>query len=474
MFGAVRSLQAPQRYQGPTAAAADANARLSTQINSILCVSRFAHYLKMMGRHMVGSFKTADEIERCLQAWLTQYVNGNLAAARRQPRALPLVAGRVAVQRAARQARHLRLRRPPAAALPARRRRRRLPARHRSRRPMSAAGTQEEAMSGTDQTAAALFRAGKLDDAVAAAQAALRKAPTDLDARVLLAELLVFAGNLERADVVLDAASAIDPTTALVVAEFRQLHARRHGAPAVVPRRPGAGVPRRSDRGAAAAARRAGGAARRRRGRGRAAGRRGGGARARACPARHGDARVRRFARRRRPAGRQLRGADHHRQVLLDPDRARADARIPSRRSARATCCGGARRCRSRDGPDGEVYLPAIYATRRADDRCAAPRPRDRLASSRRAARCAASASACSCVGEDAVRDHGPRQLRGSAHERPRRSATARGRPARVQAAAARPPDRRRAGQDARSARCRPPRPWRRCAHRCGATSRRC
>jgi type VI secretion system protein ImpE len=78
-------------------------------------------------------------------------------------------------------------------------------------------------MSGTDQTAAALFRAGKVDDAVAAAQASLRKTPTDLNARVLLGELLGFAGNLERADVVMDAASAIDPTTALVVAEFRQL-----------------------------------------------------------------------------------------------------------------------------------------------------------------------------------------------------------------------------------------------------------
>src|SRR3984957_11093505 len=78
-------------------------------------------------------------------------------------------------------------------------------------------------MSGTDQSAAALYRAGKLDDAVAAAQAALRKAPTDLNVRVLLGELLAFTGNLERADVVLDAASAIDPTTAMVVAEFRQL-----------------------------------------------------------------------------------------------------------------------------------------------------------------------------------------------------------------------------------------------------------
>jgi type VI secretion system protein ImpD/type VI secretion system protein ImpC len=97
VFGAVRSLQAPQRYQGPTAQVADANARLSTQINSILCASRFAHYLKMKGRHMVGSFKTADEIERFLQAWLVQYVNGNRAAAGDILARFPLVDGRVTV-----------------------------------------------------------------------------------------------------------------------------------------------------------------------------------------------------------------------------------------------------------------------------------------------------------------------------------------------------------------------------------------
>jgi type VI secretion system ImpC/EvpB family protein len=97
VFGAVRSLQVPQRYQGPNATAADANARLSTQINSILCASRFAHHLKMKGRHMVGSFKTAGEIERFLQAWLTQYVNGNLSASGDSRARFPLVAGRVAV-----------------------------------------------------------------------------------------------------------------------------------------------------------------------------------------------------------------------------------------------------------------------------------------------------------------------------------------------------------------------------------------
>ncbi len=97
VFGAVRSLQVPQRHQGPTANAADANARLSTQINSILCASRFAHHLKMKGRHMVGSFQTASEIERFLQAWLTQFVNGNLAATGESRARFPLVAGRVTV-----------------------------------------------------------------------------------------------------------------------------------------------------------------------------------------------------------------------------------------------------------------------------------------------------------------------------------------------------------------------------------------
>ncbi len=74
-----------------------------------------------------------------------------------------------------------------------------------------------------DETVGPLFEAGRLADAVAAANAAVRKAPADLAPRLLLAELLLFAGNLERADVVLDAGSAIDPQAAIVIAEFRQL-----------------------------------------------------------------------------------------------------------------------------------------------------------------------------------------------------------------------------------------------------------
>src|SRR6185437_2750078 len=98
VFSAVRSLQAPASFMGPTAAAANANARLSAQLNSMLCVSRFAHYIKIMGREMVGSFKTAAEIETRLQGWLTGYVNGNLSAGAESRARFPLVAGRVAVR----------------------------------------------------------------------------------------------------------------------------------------------------------------------------------------------------------------------------------------------------------------------------------------------------------------------------------------------------------------------------------------
>lgn len=72
-------------------------------------------------------------------------------------------------------------------------------------------------------TAGAAFRAGRLDEAVAAATAAVKAKPSDVAARVLLVEMLVFAGNFERADVLLDAAGQLDPGAALVVAEFRQL-----------------------------------------------------------------------------------------------------------------------------------------------------------------------------------------------------------------------------------------------------------
>jgi type VI secretion system protein ImpE len=64
---------------------------------------------------------------------------------------------------------------------------------------------------------------GKLADALAAANAGVKAAPTDFAARILLAELLLLSGNLERADVILDAAATLEPGAIIVVSEFRQL-----------------------------------------------------------------------------------------------------------------------------------------------------------------------------------------------------------------------------------------------------------
>ncbi len=68
-----------------------------------------------------------------------------------------------------------------------------------------------------------LFHEGRLAEALGAANAAVRKAPTDIGARILLAELLLFSGNVDRVDVVLDACVDLDPKSVIVVAEFRQL-----------------------------------------------------------------------------------------------------------------------------------------------------------------------------------------------------------------------------------------------------------
>lgn len=97
VFAAARSLQSARQYQGPSAEAANANARLSAQLNSMLCTSRFAHHVKLLGRRIVGSFRTAEEIEQQLQEWLTGYVNANLAGGPEARARFPLVDAQITV-----------------------------------------------------------------------------------------------------------------------------------------------------------------------------------------------------------------------------------------------------------------------------------------------------------------------------------------------------------------------------------------
>jgi type VI secretion system protein ImpD/type VI secretion system protein ImpC len=77
IFAAAPSLHRPPRMSGENAAAANANQRLSAQFNALLCVSRFAHCIKMLGRQMVGSFQNAEDIEQRLQDWLLNFASAS-------------------------------------------------------------------------------------------------------------------------------------------------------------------------------------------------------------------------------------------------------------------------------------------------------------------------------------------------------------------------------------------------------------
>ena len=93
-FGSA-SVQQPKVYDELTATV---NARLSSMLQYMFCVSRFAHYLKVIGRNRVGSFATADEVQRYLQRWLVGYtIEDDEATSYAKARA-PLREGRVEVR----------------------------------------------------------------------------------------------------------------------------------------------------------------------------------------------------------------------------------------------------------------------------------------------------------------------------------------------------------------------------------------
>ncbi|HEY0429891.1 MAG TPA: type VI secretion system contractile sheath large subunit [Pyrinomonadaceae bacterium] len=77
--------------------AANANARLSSQLQYIFAVSRFAHYLKSMMRDKIGSFMSRKEAEIFLNRWISKYVLENDVAPAEQKAKYPLREARIDV-----------------------------------------------------------------------------------------------------------------------------------------------------------------------------------------------------------------------------------------------------------------------------------------------------------------------------------------------------------------------------------------
>jgi len=76
-YAAFFSVQSAQKAKLYDKEAANASARLSTQLSYILAMSRFAHYLKAMMRDKIGSFMSRSECQTFLNNWILQYVVGN-------------------------------------------------------------------------------------------------------------------------------------------------------------------------------------------------------------------------------------------------------------------------------------------------------------------------------------------------------------------------------------------------------------
>jgi len=72
-------------------------------------------------------------------------------------------------------------------------------------------------------TVTELFRAGRLEDSVAAAAALVKTSPTNAEYRWLLAELLIVDGKTARAEQHLEAITAVEPRALVAVASIRNL-----------------------------------------------------------------------------------------------------------------------------------------------------------------------------------------------------------------------------------------------------------
>ena len=91
-----QSLNKPTEYDDPDATA---NANLAARLPYLFACNRFAHYLKCIVRDKIGSFKEKDEMQRWLNKWILNYVDGDPINSSEETKAKrPLAAAEVVVE----------------------------------------------------------------------------------------------------------------------------------------------------------------------------------------------------------------------------------------------------------------------------------------------------------------------------------------------------------------------------------------
>lgn len=96
-YAAFFSTQTSNKAKTYDTDAANANARLSSQLQYILAISRFAHYLKSIMRDKIGSFMTRKDAEDFLNRWISKYVLLDDSAGQEIKASYPLREARVDV-----------------------------------------------------------------------------------------------------------------------------------------------------------------------------------------------------------------------------------------------------------------------------------------------------------------------------------------------------------------------------------------
>ncbi|GAB4277152.1 MAG: type VI secretion system contractile sheath large subunit [Methylomicrobium sp.] len=95
-FIGAQSLHKPAEYDDPDATA---NANLAARLPYLFATCRFAHYLKCIVRDKIGSFKERADMERWLNDWILNYVDGDPANSSESTKAKkPLAAAEVVVE----------------------------------------------------------------------------------------------------------------------------------------------------------------------------------------------------------------------------------------------------------------------------------------------------------------------------------------------------------------------------------------
>jgi type VI secretion system protein ImpC len=95
-FIGAQSMQKPAEYADPDATA---NANLSSRLPYLFACSRFAHYLKCIGRDKVGTFREREDMRRWLNEWIMNYVDADPANSSQETKAKrPLASAEVEVE----------------------------------------------------------------------------------------------------------------------------------------------------------------------------------------------------------------------------------------------------------------------------------------------------------------------------------------------------------------------------------------